>query len=119
MWEEIAGVHQISHAHHDREGVLLGYEFVVKAGPSSVNGTATTVEAVEPERMRLSIDSPEIAGAITTLLDPAEELRTLVTVAVELRAKGLLAQMFYPIVAQAVRSGLAGQVQAFASKLSA
>lgn len=92
---------------------------MVKAGPSSVNGTATTVEAVEPERMRLSIDSPEIAGAITTLLDPAEELRTLVTVAVELRAKGLLAQMFYPIVAQAVRSGLAGQVQAFASKLSA
>lgn len=117
VWEEIAGVHQITRPRHDADGILLGYEFVVKAGPSSTNGTATTVDAVAPERMRLSIDSPEIAGVITTVLESPEALHTLVTVAVELRPKGLLAQIFYPIVAQAVRNGLAGQVRAFAAKL--
>ena len=119
VWEDIAGVEQITDARHDRDGVLIGYRFVVKAGPSSVRGFAKTVEAIAPSRMRMSIESPEIVGEITTLLERIETERTLVTVSVEMRARGLLAQMFYPIVAQAVRTGLPAQVQAFAVKLGA
>lgn len=117
VWEDVAGVENVADPRHDDTGLLLAYRFTVKAGPSSVRGTAETVDAQPPSFLRMRIDSSEISGSITTRLEPFETVSTLVIVAVEMRAKGLLAQMFYPIVAQAVRTGLPAQVQAFAVKL--
>ena len=117
VWEEVAGVEHVRNARHDADGLLLGYEFVVRAGPSSFDGTAETIEALVPTRMHLRISSPEISGSLITSLELVEDAQTLVTVAVEMRANGFLAQMFYPIVAQTVRTGLPAQVQAFAVKL--
>ena len=117
VWEEIAGVQEVVDPRFDEAGTLTSYRFTVKAGPHTVRGSAQTVEALEPDLMRIRISSPEIVGAITTELAPHEETATLVTVSVEMRAKGILASLFYPVVSQAVRNGLPDQVHAFAEKL--
>ncbi len=119
VWEEVAGVHHITDPRFDDAGILRGYRFVVKAGPSTIHGTASTTAVEPPSHMRLDIDSSEVAGSITTLLEAVDSAQTLVTVEVAMRPKGLLAQMFYPIVVQAVKSGLPQQVETFATKLGA
>ena len=119
VWEDIAGVQRVTNPRYDSSGVLTGYAFTVQAGPSTFAATAKTTSASPPERLVLAIDSTEIKGTLTTVLAEHDEAATRVTVAVEMRAKGFLAQMFYPIVAQTVRTGLPAQVQAFAFKLSA
>lgn len=119
VWEEVAGVHHITDPRFDEDGVLRGYRFVVKAGPSTIHGKARTTAVEPPSRMTLDIDSSEVVGSITTLLEAVDPTGTLVTVEVAMRPKGLLAQMFYPVVLQAVKSGLPQQVETFATKLSA
>jgi carbon monoxide dehydrogenase subunit G len=119
VWENIAGVQRVTNPRHDPAGLLAGYTFTVQAGPSTFRATAKTTIATPPEKMVLAIDSSEIKGTLTAMLANISERSTRVSVTVEIRAKGLLAQMFYPVVAQTVRTGLPSQVQAFAFKLSA
>ena len=118
-WAGIGGLREVSDATHDEDGVLTGFSFVVVAGGTRVRGKATTLEAVEPELLRVEIDSTEIGGEITARLAANDASGTKLRIVLEMRAKGLLAGMFYPLIAQTVGKNLPEQVQQFGTRLTA
>ena len=82
-----------------------------------VVGKATRLEKVENELLRLSITSAELVGEIATRLAANDASGTKLRVVLEMRAKGFLAGMFYPIIAQTVGTNLPEQVETFGSRL--
>ncbi len=116
-WEALAGIDQVHDVVHDAGGQLVSYEFVALAGGKRYPGVATVVERERPTRMVLTIDSTEITGSITT--DLHEDSPLELVVALELRSKGLLSTMFFPVVTASVGNGFPTQVNEFAARVSA
>lgn len=116
-WEALAGIDRVHNVVHNDEGQLISYEFDAIAGGKRYPGVATVTERVNPDRMVLRIDSSEIDGNISTTLadDHPLELR----VRLQLRSKGLLSTMFFPVVAASVGNGFPRQVDEFAARVSA
>lgn len=99
------------------DGVLEGFQWSTDIGGVVYEGTGTATVRERPERYELVLDTSEVAGTITVDLSPANPGGTDARVTVELRSKGLLSSMFFPIVSRAVGDGLAEQVDAMAAKL--
>lgn len=116
-WEGLAGVDEVYDAYHDPTGLLTAYRFRATAASVVYEGTAKTVEAVNPSRMVIDISTSEVTGTITTLLSEADG-GAAVSVTVALRSKGFLSTLFFPVISQAMSSGLPKQVDAFAAGLS-
>lgn len=116
-WSGIGGIDAVSEARHHPSGVLESFRFVVVAAGTRIRGTATTVEHVEYEMLELSINSTEITGGVTTQLSARDASGTKLRVMLEMRAKGFLAGMFYPVIAQTVARSLPTQVEKFGARL--
>ncbi len=118
-WSGIAGIKEVTDATHDESGTLTGFDFVVVAGGTRVKGTAARLEAKPNELLRLSIKSTEIVGEVAARLAANDASGTKLRIILEMRAKGFLAGMFYPIIAQTVGKGLPEQVEKFGHRLEA
>lgn len=116
-WEALAGIDRVHKVVHDADGQLVSYEFDAIAGGKSYPGVATVTARNNPERMVLHIESSEIDGSITTSL--ADDHPLELHVVLQLRSKGLLSTMFFPVVAASVGSGFPKQVNEFAARISA
>ena len=116
-WEGLAGVDEVYDAHHDPTGLLTAYRFRATAASVVYEGSATTVEGTNPSSMVIDISTSEVTGRITTLLSETEG-GVAVSVTVALRSRGFLSTLFFPVISQAMTSGLPKQVDGFAARLS-
>ena len=116
-WEGLAGVDEVFDVHHAPDGLLTAYRFRATAASQVYEGRATTVEGVTEQRMAIDIVTSEVTGTITTTLSEADE-GVSVSVTVNLRSKGFMSTLFFPVISQALGSGLPKQVAAFVERLT-
>lgn len=116
-WEALAGIEHVSGVKHDSDGQLESFAFVAVAGGKRYPGTASVAKRQPPEHMVLRIDSSEIDGTISTTLNGGNPLQ--LRVELNLRSKGILSTMFFPVVSASVGSGFPRQVNEFAARVAA
>ena len=114
-WEQIGGVDKVTDAVVDAEGRLQRFGFEVRAAGKTYVGRATPHMRIEDELMAWNVDTTEIKGTTSVALRPAGE-STEVTVTLEVESKGLLASMFFPVIASAIGSGLPRSVEEFTTR---
>ena len=101
------------------DGVLAGFQWSTNIGGIVYKGTGTATIQDRPDQYQLVLDTSEMAGTITVDLSKGSEGGTIVDVTLELRSKGLLSSMFFPVVSRAIGGGLPDQVEDMAAQLSA
>ena len=101
------------------DGVLAGFQWSTDIGGVVYKGTGTATIQDRPDQYQLVLDTSEMAGTITVDLSKGNRGETIVDVTLELRSKGLLSSMFFPVVSRSIGGGLAGQVEDMATQLSA
>ena len=101
------------------DGVLAGFQWSTDIGGVVYKGTGTATIQDRPDQYQLVLDTSEMAGTITVDLSQGNAGETIVNVALELRSKGLLSSIFFPVVGRAIGGGLPGQVEDMAAHLSA
>ncbi len=117
-WGAIGGVDEVYGARHADDGTLTGYRFRASAGGRTYEGIARTTLA-EPHRvMVVEVDTPELDGTITVTLEAANP-HTEIGVELTVSSKGMLATLFFPVVAGAIGSGFPRSVDDFAARLEA
>jgi carbon monoxide dehydrogenase subunit G len=99
------------------DGILEGFQWSTDIGGVVYQGTGTTTVKDRPERFQLVLDTSEMAGTITVDLSDGNPGGTNVTVTVELRSKGILSSVFFPVVSRAIGDGLPEQVEGMAGRL--
>ena len=119
LWAAIGPVQKVWDPVYE-DGVLTGFLWSTEIGGAVYDGTGSATVLDRPDRYELVLDTSEMAGTITVDLIAANPGGgTEIDVSVELRSKGFLSSMFFPMVSKAVGDGLAEQVEAIAGKLSA
>lgn len=101
------------------DGVLAGFQWSTDIGGVVYKGTGTATIQDRPDQYQLVLDTSEMAGTITVDLSKGNPGETIVDVTLELRSKGLLSSMFFPVVSRAIGGGLPDQVEDMAAQLSA
>lgn len=116
-WRGIGPIDAVWDATHD-EDRLVGFRWSARAAGRAWEGTAQRVEDDSPPSMALGLDSPEVSGRITVRLTPNGDSAgsSELTVTMVARSKGLLAGMFWGVIADALRSGLPTQVEDFSRR---
>lgn len=100
------------------DGVLTGFQWSTEMGGITYEGTGTATIRERPEQYQLVLDTSEMAGTITVDLMNGSEGGTEVAVTVELRSKGFLSSVLFPMVSRAVGDGLPEQVEDMATRLA-
>jgi len=113
-WKGIGPIDDVWDATHDGAD-LTGFRWSARAAGKSWEGTATRSDDKKPGTMTLDLDSSEIEGALTVSYTP-DNGGTALTVDLFARSKGVLAGMFWGVVADTLRSGLSTQIEAFGSQ---
>jgi carbon monoxide dehydrogenase subunit G len=116
-WGAIGGVQRVFDAEHHPDGTLRSYRFLAEAGMKPYEGSARTVETDAPSLMVVTVDAAEFEGTITTELQPSNPHGTNMTVSLKIRARGILAIMFFPIVSKAIGSGFSRQIDEIAGRI--
>ena len=116
-WAGVAGIQEVYDAAHDADGVLTGFSFTVVAAGTRIVGKAARTDYRQNELLVLSISSSELVGEITARLTANDASGTKLRMVLEMRAKGFLAGMFYPLIAQTVGKSLPEQVETFGRRL--
>ena len=99
--------------------MLTGFQWSTDIGGVVYDGTGTAVGHERPNRYELVLNTSEVGGSIAVDLTERDNGNgTGIDVEVELRSKGLLSSMFFPIVSRAVGDGLPDQVQDLAARLN-
>ena len=101
------------------DGVLTGFQWSTDIAGVVHKGTGTATIQDRPDRYQLVLDTSEMAGTITVDISTGTAGETIVDVTLELRSKGLLSSMFFPVVSRAIGGGLPDQVEDMAAQLSA
>ena len=99
------------------DGVLTGFQWSTDIGGVVYNGTGTAVDPERPYRYGLILDTSEMTGTISVELAAGNPGGTEVEVELELRSKGLLSSMFFPVLSRAIGNGLPGQIEELAVRL--
>jgi hypothetical protein len=113
-WKGIGPIDDVWDATHD-DDQLTAFRWSARAAGRSWEGTAERVTGDSPPSMALGLDSPEVSGRITVVVTPNGDSSEM-TVTMVARSKGLLAGMFWGVIADALSSGLPTQVDAFRSR---
>lgn len=116
-WEAIGGVDRIVDPRIDEKGRLMGFSFETIAAGRRYVGEATPHERVEGETMAWAIRNQEIRGVTKVDLESGEG-GTAITVTLQVESAGLLASMFFPVIATAIGHGLPRSVDTFAASLA-
>ena len=101
------------------DGVLAGFQWSTDIAGVVYKGTGTATIQDRPDRYQLVLDTSEMAGTITVDLSTGTAGETIVDVTLDLRSKGLLSSMFFPVVSRAIGGALPGQVEDMSAQLSA
>ena len=115
-WAMLGPVEEVSNATHD-DGVLTSYRWAAKAGPRHIKGTAKTVEAVQPELMKLALDAGEVHGDLTAAV-AEEDDGTGLTVTLFIKANGMLSTIFWDVISGTIGGAMPDQIEAFAARMS-
>ncbi len=99
------------------DGSLRSFSWRTTVGPTTYRGAAVVRAADSDRRMHLDLDAGEIAGSLVADLVPGTEEGTDLTITLEVTSRGMLSTLFFPVVAEAVGSGLPRQVEEFAAGL--
>jgi len=110
-WRGIGPIDEIWDATHEGAS-LTGFKWRARAAGRPWEGTAERLAHTASGAIAFGLDSSEIAGSITVVLEP-NGATTGVTVRLSAQSKGFLASMFWGVVADALRRGLPSQVEAF------
>lgn len=113
-WRGVGPIDDVWDATHDDDS-LASFRWSARAAGRSWEGTAERISDAHAPSMALLLDSPEIAGRITIDL-AANGAGTDLTVTLLTQSKGLLAGMFWGVIADALRSGLPRQVDEFGGR---
>lgn len=116
-WANIGPVEEVTQSEVDQDGNLERFRWSTTVASRHYPGTASVREADPQERMVLDLDTREIVGNLTAVLEPNGDGTTIVTVTLEVVARGPLSTLFFPVVSQAIASGLPTQVDHFAESL--
>lgn len=116
-WESIGGVDEVTDPHHAPDGRLLGYRFAAAAGGKRYDGRASVTGSEPLSRMTVEIDTSELSGVIDVMLTESSD-GVEVRVDLNVRSKGFLASIAFPVIAGAIGSGLPANVEAFAARLA-
>jgi hypothetical protein len=116
-WGSIGGVDGVADAHHGPDGRLLSYSFSATVAGKRYPGRARVITSQPHDHMVVEIDTSELAGTISVWLRQ-EPSSGAITVELAVRSKGLLSGMMFPLISGAIGSGLGGNVEAFASRLT-
>ena len=100
------------------DGVLTGFLWSTQLGGASYQGTGTATVQDRPDQYQLVLDTSEMAGTITVDLTSTNGGGTEINVAVEVRSKGFLTAVFFPMVSKAIGDGLPDQVEEMAAQLA-
>jgi hypothetical protein len=99
------------------DGRLAGFAWTTKAAGITYRGSAAFTIWDNPTRLSFDLINTEIRGTIS--IETAEHTNgTELDVTVGAWSVGLLASMFFPVIAQALQNGLAAQVEDFAVRLA-
>jgi len=118
VWTSIGPVQKVWDPQFE-DGVLTGFQWSTEIGGVVYEGTGSAAVRERPGRYQLVLDTSEVAGTITVNLRDGNPGGTEVEVTVEIRSKGLLSSMFFPVVRRAIDDSLPEQVDAIADRLSA
>ena len=113
-WRGIGPIDDVWDATHEGDR-LAGFKWSTRAAGKSWEGTARRGTDRAAGEMTLDLDSSEIAGTIAVTLEPEGD-STALTIKLSARSKGLLAGMFWGVVADTLRKGLPTQVEAFSQQ---
>jgi hypothetical protein len=116
-WGAIGGVGEIRDASHDPDGALTGYRFTAEVGGARYPGTATVTRSTPPTDMEVAVDTPEVGATIRVALSRSGQA-TDVTVDLSVRSKGFLSTLAFPVISNAIGSGLPASVTSFAEGLA-
>jgi carbon monoxide dehydrogenase subunit G len=111
-WKGIGPIDDVWAAQHGPDGALTGFSWRAHAAGRAWEGTATRSPLAATDSMTLNLDSAEIDGTITVDIAGTGSTSVL-TVTMHARSKGFLAGMFWGVIATAMRTGLAAQVDRF------
>ncbi|MEE8497286.1 MAG: SRPBCC family protein [Acidimicrobiia bacterium] len=113
-WKGIGPIEDVWDATHEGD-MLVGFKWSARAAGKSWEGTARRGTDRAAGEMTLNLDSSEIAGTIAVTLQPDED-STALTIKLSVRSKGLLAGMFWGVVADTLRKGMPAQVEVFSKQ---
>jgi carbon monoxide dehydrogenase subunit G len=117
IWQSIGPVQNLWDPTFD-DGVLTGFQWSTDVGGVVYNGTGTAVIRDRPSHYELVLDTSEVAGTIAVALTENDNgSATGIDVTLELRSKGLLSSMFFPMVSRAIGDGFPDQVQDLAVRI--
>ena len=116
-WGAIGGVGEIRDARHDADGALTGYRFTAEVGGMRYPGTATVTRSDAPNDMEVAVDTSEVRATIRVVLTENGD-GTDVTVNLSIRSNGFISTLTFPVISNAIGSGLPASVASFASGLA-
>ena len=116
MWRSVGPVQNLWDPTIE-DGVLTGFQWSTNIGGVVYKGTGTSVNPQRPHHYELILDTSEMAGTISVELAAGNPGRTEVEVALELRSKGFLSSMFFPLLSRAIGNGLPAQIEDLAVRL--
>lgn len=113
-WRGIGPIDEIWEATHDGAR-LASFRWSARAAGRIWTGTAEAVEGAPGDAITLRLRSPEVSGTLSVTLDGTGD-GTLLRVTLDARSTGVLAGMFWSVIADALRGGFAGQVEEFGGR---
>ncbi len=113
-WKGIGLIEDVWDATYEGDR-LVGFKWSARAAGKSWEGTARRGTDRAAGEMTLDLDSSEIAATIAVALHPDGD-STALTIKLSARSKGLLAGMFWSVIADTLRKGMAKQVEAFSAQ---
>lgn len=115
-WETIDGVDEVAGPQFDGH-LLVGFRFFAVVVGRRFPGRAVVQERAEPRAMTLSIDTSEMSGVVSVMLDPFDRV-TRVTVSMTVSPKSLTARLAFPVLAATIEAGFPRTVERFAGRLA-
>jgi len=113
-WESIGGIDKVVDPIINSEGQLVSFSFDSMVAGKPYRGEATSAGRKEGRLMAWNIENSEITGVITVIL-AEDEPNTRITTTLTVESKGMLASMFFSVIAKAIGSGLPRSVEEFAA----
>lgn len=117
IWEGIAGVDEVTDARHGPDGLLTGFAVRATVGGTAYPGTAVVTASRAPTAMRVDVTTEGLAADIDVTLRTTDA-ETSVSVSITVTSRGFLGGLVFPVVAEAIGSGLDRTVADFAARLA-
>ena len=117
-WANIGPVENVTDPVVDDSGTLRSFRWSTSVARRRYPGTATVTDVEPGTGMKMTLDAREVYGTLETKLESNGDKTTVITLTLEVVARGTMSIMFFPMVSETIANGLPDQVAAFASSLA-